>query len=64
MEWNEYTTENMPTCSGEYLRTNGSIVESLHFVKYGDDGWWENDEGSIIDGTTHWMDLPSPPEVD
>ena len=62
IEWIECTTESRPGMSGEYLRYNGKIVESCHYIRgHGDDGWWENDEGCLIAGTTHWAELPAGP---
>ena len=61
--WIEYNTSSRPDSSGLYLRTNGVIVESLQYVAQGlFDGWWENDEGCLVDGTTHWAYLPELPD--
>jgi len=61
MDWVEFTTESQPPERGLYLRTNGTVVETLWFDFDGTGGWWENDEGSLICGTTHWAVLPAPP---
>ena len=61
MDWIEFTTESQPPERRLYLRTNGIIVETLWFNFDGTGGWWENDEGLLISGTTHWAALPAPP---
>ena len=65
IDWQEYTAGSYPPESGWYLRWNENLcdVETLFYVEgKGDDKWWENDEGSLITGTTHWAELPAGPK--
>ena len=64
LKWIEYTTVSFPVTSGLYMRANKSgLVESCWYVhEKGGCGWWENDEGCLIVGTTHYSELPEGPK--
>ena len=63
LKWIEYTAVSFPATSGLYMRANKSgLVESCWYVhEKGGCGWWENDEGCLIVGTTHYSELPDGP---
>ena len=63
IDWTEYTTESYPAKSGLYMRANEvGYVESLWYMAEKNSlGNWENDEGTMITGTTHWAELPAGP---